>query len=200
MKRRLTRQRLYIFTKAPLMGKAKTRLAADIGGVHAQRIYKAMMTRVIRNVQSEKWDTVLTVTPKRWMGQVREWRGTPQIPQVSGSLSPRLAQVFKGKGPIVVIGTDCPEVTANDIDDAFKALKHHSVVFGPADDGGFWLMGANGPLPRRIFDNVRWSDENTLLDLAGKFDDIGVLRTLTDVDDLEALLKVRVKSAGSHRP
>jgi len=188
---------VYIFTKAPLMGKAKTRLAADIGVVHAQRIYKAMMSRVIRNVQSEKWDTVLAVTPARWLSRVREWRGVPQIRQVSGSLSPRLADVFKTKGPIVVIGTDCPQVTAQDIDHAFKALKHHKVVFGPAADGGFWLMGAIGPIPADLFDNVRWSHENTLLDLADKFDDIGVLRTLTDVDDLETLREVRANPGPS---
>ena len=173
------------------MGKAKTRLAADIGVVHAQRIYKAMMTRVIRNVQSEKWETILAVTPARWLGRVREWRGLSQTPQVSGSLSPRLANVFKMKGPIVVIGTDCPQVTKADIDAAFNALKSHTAVFGPATDGGFWLMGANGPLPAHVFDNVRWSHENTLLDLSEKFDDIGVLRTLVDVDDLEALTKAK---------
>lgn len=189
--------RLYIFTKAPLMGKAKTRLAADIGVVHAQRIYKAMMTRVIRNVRSSKWDTVLAVTPAYWMGRVKEWRGTPQVSQVSGSLSPRLAEIFKDKGPTVVIGTDCPQVTAQDIEEAFKALKRHGVVFGPAEDGGFWLMGANGPLPAHIFDNVRWSDENTLFDLADKFDGIGVLRTLIDVDDLEALRKIKAIPAPS---
>lgn len=179
------------------MGKAKTRLAADIGVVHAQRIYKAMMSRVIRNVQSPKWETILAVTPASWLGRVREWRGLPQTPQVSGSLSPRLAEVFKGRGPIVVIGTDCPQVTAADIDAAFKALKSHSAVFGPAADGGFWLMGARGPLPAHIFDNVRWSHENTLLDLSDKFENIGVLRTLVDVDDLTALQAQRANLSPS---
>jgi len=57
-----------------------------------------------------------------------------------------------------------------------------------ADDGGFWLMGAMGPLPESTFENVRWSTENTLSDLKKNLSgDIVQLRTLTDVDNLAAL-------------
>ena len=178
---------LYIIAKAPIMGKAKTRLAADIGVVHAKRIYRQMMSQIIRNVQDPRWETVLAVTPPAALGQVPEWDGLPQIAQVSGSLSPRLAQVFSGRGPTVVIGTDCPQVTSNDIAQAFQALKSSPAVFGPASDGGFWLMGAHAPLRPQIFDNIRWSHEQTLSDMRAKFGDVTVLRTLTDVDDLAAL-------------
>jgi glycosyltransferase A (GT-A) superfamily protein (DUF2064 family) len=184
--------RLYIMTKAPIMGRAKTRLAADIGVVHAKRHYRAMMVRVIRQVQDPRWETVLSVTPASSVGQVPEWYGLPQIPQVSGSLSPRLADLFKGKGPTIVIGTDCPQVTARDIAEGFRALKSHNEVFGPATDGGFWLMGANGPLPPSMFDNIQWSHKDTLSDIADKTDGaFGVLRTLTDIDDLKALQESR---------
>ena len=183
--------RLIIMAKAPIMGQAKTRLAADIGVVHAKRIYRAMMSRVIRQTSDPRWDTVLAVTPRRYLGHVPEWRDVNQVPQVSGSLSPRLAAVFNRKGPTVCIGTDCPQVTASDIANALKALTSYEAVFGPADDGGFWLFGLNGPAKPSLFDNVRWSTEHTLLDMADKFDDIGVLRTLTDVDDLAALREVR---------
>ncbi len=185
------KQVLYIMAKAPVMGRAKTRLAADIGVTHAKRHYRAMMTNILRNVQDPRWDTVLAVTPPSAMGQVPEWRGIKQIAQVSGSLSPRLAQVFTRKGPTLVIGTDSPQITAGDIADGFKALKQHEVVFGPASDGGFWLMGANGPVAAKRFDPVRWSTEHTLLDMADQFDNVGVLRTLTDIDDAKALKAYR---------
>jgi len=182
------RPRLYIVAKAPIMGRAKTRLAADIGPVHAKRIYRALMAQVLRQVQDPRWETVLAVTPPHLLGHVPDWAGIDQIPQVKGSLSPRLAALFGRKGPTLTIGTDCPQVTATDIADAFKALRSKDYVFGPASDGGFWLMGANGPLPHGFFDDVRWSHERTLSDVkkqtGGHYRE---LRTLTDVDDLKAL-------------
>jgi len=190
------KQRLYVFAKAPAMGKAKTRLAADIGKVHAHRLYRTMLSAVIGQVQDPRWETVIMATPAQAIGTVPEWTGLRQIPQVNGSLSPRLAAVFRDKGPIIVIGTDCPQVTRNDIADGFKALKKYNAVFGPADDGGFWLMGMNAPVRSDIFDNVRWSHENTLSDVEANIDgSVHRLRTLIDVDDLKALRALRALSS-----
>jgi len=186
------RPRLYIVAKAPIMGRAKTRLARDIGPAHAKRIYRAMMGRVIRRVQNPKWETVLAVTPPHLLGHVPDWAGLPQIPQVSGSLTPRLEALFSRKGPTVAIGTDCPQVDANDIAAAFEALRHNKFVFGPATDGGFWLMGTNGPLRQNVLKGVRWSHEQTLADVTNRADgSIATLRNLTDVDDLTALRHYR---------
>jgi rSAM/selenodomain-associated transferase 1 len=186
------RPTLYIFAKAPAMGKAKTRLAANIGKVHAHRLYRTMLSKVIRNVQDPRWETVLMATPARAIGQVKEWDGLWQIPQASGSLSPRLSAAFAQKGPVIVIGTDCPQVTRNDIADGFSALRQHNAVFGPADDGGFWLMGMTGPVKPSVFDNVRWSHDETLNDVEANIDgSVTHLRTLIDVDDLKALRLLR---------
>jgi len=159
--------RLYIMAKAPQLGKAKTRLAADIGKVHALRLYR----------------------------RVPQWRGTPQLPQVSGSLSPRLSALFARKGPTIVIGTDCPQVSARDIVAALKALRRHKAVFGPADDGGFWLMGMYGPVNPDVFEAVRWSHDETLADITANIDGpVARLRRLTDVDDLDALNHIRAQA------
>lgn len=186
------RPTVFIVAKAPIMGRAKTRLARDIGPVHAKRIYRAMMAQVIRQVQDPRWDTVLAVTPPHLLGHVPDWEGVAQIPQVTGSLTPRLAALFTRKGPTVVIGTDCPQVVARDIGAAFQALRSRDMVFGPADDGGFWLMGANGPLRPGFFNGVRWSHPETLADVkaraGGSFTQ---LRTLVDIDDLKALRRLR---------
>lgn len=190
------RPQLYIFAKAPAIGKAKTRLAADIGKVHAHRLYRTMLSKVIRNVQDPRWETTLMATPERAIGHVREWEGLTQLPQASGSLSPRLLAAFSQKGPVIVIGTDCPQVTRDDISDGFAALRHHAAVFGPADDGGFWLMGMNGPVKPSVFENVRWSHEKTLRDLEANIDGaVHHLRTLIDVDDLKALRALRALSS-----
>ncbi len=188
----MNRPRLIIFAKAPLMGRAKTRLAADIGPVHAQRLYRAMTARIIRTLQSPEWETVLAVTPARWMGRIPAWDRTAQYAQVSGSLSPRLMQAFDRKAPTLVIGTDSPQITRADIAAGFRALRGNAAVFGPADDGGFWLMGLAGPAPRGAFDHVRWSSENALTDVERNIKGrAAYLRTLTDVDDLKALDQVR---------
>lgn len=193
------RPTLFVVAKAPIMGRAKTRLAADIGPVHAKRLYRAMMAQVLRQVRDPRWDTVLAVTPPHLLGYVPDWYGFAQIPQVSGSLTPRLAALFSRKGPTLTIGTDCPQVDATDIAAAFRALKSHRHVFGPASDGGFWLMGANGPLPHGFFEGVRWSHAETLSDVKDKTGDaFGELRTLTDVDDLKALQAYRQSSRSPH--
>jgi len=102
------RPTLFIVAKAPIMGRAKTRLAADIGPVHAKRIYRSLMAQVLRQTKDPRWDTILAVTPPHLLGRVPDWEGFAQIPQVEGSLSPRLAALFTRKGPTLTIGTDCP--------------------------------------------------------------------------------------------
>ena len=168
------------------MGAAKTRLARDIGPVHAQRLYRAMTAQILRQVRDPRWDTVVYTSGDA--ATVPEWRGLPQRPQPGGSLSPRLAAVFAGlRRPVIVIGTDCPQVTARDIADALDALRHERFVFGPASDGGFWLMGADAPLRAGFFDGVRWSSEYTLADVRARAGEVALLRELTDVDDAEGL-------------
>ena len=184
--------KLVVFAKAPVMGRAKTRLAAGVGAVHALRLYRAMTARVLRNVRDARWETVVAVSPDR--ARVRLWEGFATVPQGPGSLSPRLARAMSGREPVCVIGTDCPQVGARDVADAFALLRTHDVVLGPADDGGFWLIGGRG-VKGGVFDGVRWSSEHALADVAGNVaragGRVGRLRVLVDVDDAGALAKVR---------
>ena len=189
--------RLVIFAKAPLMGKAKTRLAADVGYPHAQRLYRAMTANVLRRVTDPRWETVLAVSPDRRLGQFPLWERLPQVPQGQGSLSPRLARAFATPRPTCVIGTDCPGVEAQDIANAFRLLRRNALVLGPADDGGFWLMAARGPLPEGVFEDVRWSTEHALKDVAANSPGpVARLRTLTDADDLRAWRRASAEAKG----
>ncbi len=176
------------------MGKAKSRLAADIGQVQAWRIYRAMCAKIFRNCTDPRWDTVLYVTPdeKALSTYGGIWPAhLPRILQGGGDLSARSARIFSNAGPVIVIGTDTPQQNRNDIATAFKALKTHKGVFGPASDGGFWLMGFNGPAPLDLFENIRWSHPETLKDMQSKIQGpVAHLRTLTDVDDVAAWRRV----------
>lgn len=188
----MTKPVLFVFAKAPVFGRTKTRLAAHTGIVHAKRLYRMMVARVLRRVRDPRWKTVLAVTPPGSVGKVPDWEGYAQVAQVSGTLSPRLAACFARKGSTVVIGTDSPQIRSQDIADAFKALKSCQVVFGPAKDGGFWLIGANGPLPESVFEDVAWSTEQTLDDVMSNIGGrVETLRTLTDIDEITDLRAYR---------
>lgn len=178
---------LFIFAKAPLMGKAKTRLAADIGRVHALRVYRAMSAKILREVEDPRWDAVLYITPDRSIDATFGglWPAhMPRATQKDGDLTARLARVFSVKVPTIAIGTDAPQVKKRNIAKAFKALKTNPAVFGPADDGGFWLIGLNGPAKQGLFEDIRWSHPETFADMKAKLDGrIHLICTLMDVDD-----------------
>lgn len=191
--------RLVVFAKAPVIGGAKTRLAAGIGKVAAWRRHRAMTARILRQVRDRRWETVLAVAPdhalsRRFPGV---WpRDVRRTPQGAGDLGARQARVLT-RGVTLVIGTDAPQIARADIAAAFRALKRHDAVIGPAADGGYWLFGLAGPAPRGLFDAIRWSHARTRADLQARLAAFGLariahLRTLRDVDhaaDLAALKK-----------
>lgn len=171
--------RLVIFAKAPVIGGAKTRLATGVGKVQAWRIYRAMTSKIIRQVVNPAWETVLAVSPDKALD--RHFPGVwpddlTRIGQGGGDLGERQARVFSLGGPTCVIGTDTPDVSCNDIASAFRALKSHDAVIGPALDGGYWLLGLNGPAPSGLFDGIRWSHQETRNDLQYSLQDFGIKR------------------------
>jgi len=167
----MTKAKLIIFAKAPVFG-------------HAKR-------RILRNLKDPRWSLEIATARTQAAMRVPDWDGVPQFAQVSGSLSPRLAAVFARRGPTIVIGTDSPQVRPSDIASALKAMDDKTIVFGPASDGGFWLIGLAGPAPKGLFDNIRWSHDDTLKDMERNCTALGYklhhLRTLTDIDDIDAL-------------
>ncbi|MCH8488999.1 MAG: TIGR04282 family arsenosugar biosynthesis glycosyltransferase [Oceanicaulis sp.] len=185
---------LVIFAKAPVIGGAKTRLARGIGKVSAWRIYRAMTAKVLRRLKDDRWTVNLAVSPDSALTRnfPGVWPdGIARVTQGSGDLGARQGRAFAGRGAVCVIGTDAPDVTRADIAAAFNQLKRHDAVIGPAQDGGYWLLGMNGPAPRGLFDGVRWSHEKTRADLEARLIahgfSIARLRTLCDVDEADDL-------------
>ena len=87
--------RVYIFSRAPIFGLAKTRLAADIGKVHAHRIYKGMIAKVIKRAIDSRWEVIISGTPSKSLGEVIEWQGLGQVSQAKGTLSDKLNKIFR---------------------------------------------------------------------------------------------------------
>lgn len=188
--------RLVLFTKAPVIGGAKSRLAAGIGKVPAWRIYRSMLARLTQRLRDRRWTLVLSVAPDRVVARrfPKAWPADlPRVAQGGGDLGARQARVLSSWGQTVVIGSDAPQVTRADIAAAFKALRAHDAVIGPAEDGGYWLLGLKAPAPAKLFEGVRWSHAETLRDLETRMRTLGLmriahLRTLRDVDEAADLI------------
>jgi len=187
------RRRLVVMVKEPRSGLVKTRLGRGIGMTAAAWWFRHQSAQLIRRLRDPRWQIVIAVSPdseglnsRVWPGDLARW------PQGPGGLGQRMVGVFDGmpKGPVVIIGADIPDIQRADIGAAFRALGDHDAVFGPATDGGFWLVGLKRvrPRPPKMFAGVRWSSETALADsiatMAGCR--IATVRTLSDVtkDDL----------------
>jgi rSAM/selenodomain-associated transferase 1 len=185
---------LVIFARRPQLGIGKRRLAADVGDVEALRFARSALDRLVRTLgRDPRWRLWLAVTPDRPLDWVRA--GTA-LPQGTGDLGQRLTRVIEAlpPGPVVVLGSDTPTVTRADIAAAFRALGPDRAVFGPAPDGGYWLIGLRrSPGERLPFDGVRWSTANALADTLANLEGcrISLLREQEDVDDGPALRRWR---------
>ncbi|HWX49843.1 MAG TPA: TIGR04282 family arsenosugar biosynthesis glycosyltransferase [Roseomonas sp.] len=183
------RDTVLIFARAPRLGAVKRRLARGIGAMAALRFYRAQLAAVARAVvRGARWDVRLAITPPS--ARARWPLGLPWLPQGLGDLGARLDRTTRAhRGRVVVIGSDIPGITAEDIGAAFRALGRADAVFGPAEDGGYWLVGLSPRRPARPFAQVRWSTEHALADTLANFVGrrIALLRTLRDVDTAEDL-------------
>jgi uncharacterized protein len=182
------RAHLFIMAKVPMMGRVKTRLARDIGPAAAVRFYRANLGHVThRLARDPRIQTCLAIAPDTDRRRVTCPAHVQRMGQGNGDLGQRMQRLLGrvSPGPAVVIGTDIPAVTSGLISDAFKVLRTHDAVLGPAADGGYWLVGVRSA--RRtpnIFAHVRWSTEWTLADtlrnLKGRR--VGFVDALSDVD------------------
>ena len=172
-----------VFARAPRLGAVKRRLARDIGDRAALRFHTATLTRLLRGLAAEKrFRTVLAITPDR----ARISFQVQRIPQGRGDLGVRMHRVFWRfpRGRIAIIGCDIPEAGPPDLHAALRALGSADAVFGPAADGGYWLVAMSPRRPARPFARVRWSTEHALADTLANFAGrrVAMLRTLHDVD------------------
>ncbi|NQY61437.1 TIGR04282 family arsenosugar biosynthesis glycosyltransferase [Cognatishimia sp.] len=185
---------LVIMVKEPHPGRVKTRLGRDIGLTASAWWFRHQVAGLLRRIEDPRWETVLAVAPDVEGMTSRVWpEHLPRVPQGSGNLGDRMARVFRTmpKGPVCIIGADIPGITRARVGEAFKALGNHDAVFGPAPDGGYWLVGLKRqrPVPPRLFEGVRWSTDTALADSAATMKGLSIahVATLQDVDTLADL-------------
>ena len=175
-------QTLILFVRLPRLGVGKRRLAREIGEVAALRFERLMLARSLRRLgRDPRWRLRLAVTPDH---AASHWPGA--MPQGAGDLGQRMrcALAAAGPGPRLLVGSDIPGMTAAHIAAAFRLLRRRDIVFGPARDGGFWLVGCRHRAPD--FGCARWSSAHALTDTLANLPprmSVGFAATLDDVDD-----------------
>ncbi len=187
------RQTLVVMLKETLPGRVKTRLGRDIGMVAAAWWFRHQVARLLREVHDPRWRVVLAVTPDHAGLKSRVWPShLPRVPQGRGDLGKRMGRLMRHlpPGPVCIIGGDIPGIRRRHIARAFAALGGHDAAFGPAPDGGYWLVGMTRVMvPASLFQGVRWSTEHALADSIASLGGarVAMVDELRDVDTVADL-------------
>jgi rSAM/selenodomain-associated transferase 1 len=188
-----------VFVRAPEMGRVKTRLAVEIGADAALRVYRRLAEHTLAEARALAADASVRVhfTPADAGAAVRAWlgAGAEYLPQADADLGGRMRAAFAeafaaGFRRVVIIGSDLPALSASVVRQAFARLETHTVVLGPARDGGYYLLGMR-EMVGAVFEGVPWSTPVVLERTMEILREIGItpalLETLADVDEADDL-------------
>ena len=194
----MKRIRIVIFAKAPVPGKAKTRLIPALGPIGAARLAHRMLLRTIEEAEAAGLSIPeLCTTPHPYDPEWRPFLPDAQIrctDQGDGGLGDRLARAAKrvtllGEH-VLLIGTDCPELDRHRLRAAAEMLASHDAVIHPAADGGYALLGLAKCDPA-IFQGIAWSTPSVAADTISRIEALGwslhIGDTLRDVDEPQDL-------------
>lgn len=188
----MTKTLIIVFVKNIKLGKVKTRLAKTIGNQGAFEVYSEL-------VKITELATANITTDKRiyFSDAVidSKWTNSYKTIQQGNNLGERMKNAFidgfkDGYERIVLIGSDLPDINAKHIKNGLNHLKNSEVVFGPAIDGGYYLVGMS-KMYHSIFDDKPWSQSSLLKQTLNELDQnkisYSLLETLNDIDTFEDL-------------
>jgi rSAM/selenodomain-associated transferase 1 len=190
------KQSLLVFVKNPLSGKVKTRLGKSIGYPQAAQVYRKLLAHTKQQILRLKADVQI------WYGDAINnqdlWSqtGFSKHLQIQEDLGQRMNNAVEkafaeGAHKVVVIGSDCPEISTQVLQQAFEELKKHDVVIGPANDGGYYLLGFSKYY--NLFNNIAWSTSTVLPQTLAQIKTSQLshflLPELVDLDTVEDLKK-----------
>lgn len=193
---------LMVFAKNPVLGTAKTRLAASVGDEKALEIYQFLLQYTANIAAATDSDKGVFYSDNITSGDVFSEEDFNKTLQIQGNLGQKMYAGFQtafanNYERVIIIGSDCYELSTAIINQAFEALLSNNFVIGPAKDGGYYLLGMR-QLEPAIFQNKTWSHESlyqaTLADFKALNYSFVELPLLSDVDYLEDLpQEVRTK-------
>ena len=177
-----------VFQKNAILGKVKTRLASGMGELRALEIYRHLIQltySALEDVPVPVWTYFSDFIPESPYPSVEKC-----FVQEGQDLGERMANAFArsfelGMDKVVLIGTDCPMLQSQHLNQAFEALNHSDLVVGPATDGGYYLIGMN----RRadyLFEGITWSTSQVLSETLNVASQHGLTTTLLhELDDID---------------
>lgn len=189
---------LIIFMKFPRPGAVKTRLQPEISPDGSYRLFRAMCEDLVANLSdSEQFDLQIHFWPPESASQMRDWLGEHLafVPQISGNLGEKMNgaianSLATGYRKAAIIGSDLPTLNATRINLAFEKLDSSDVVFGPTNDGGYYLVGMRQPLPA-LFENIPWSTDSVFartMEVANSNHiSVALLPQESDIDTIEEI-------------
>lgn len=187
---------LIVFTKNKLFGKVKTRLAKTIGDAAAFEVYETLFHITERESCAVRNADVEVHFSHHINSEA--WADCLKYVQVGETLGDRMKHAFQagfkaGYENIIGIGADLPEIRHESIENGFEALSDKDFVFGPAEDGGYYMVGMSKSEGLYIFENKPWSTGELLAvtkaEIAEKGDSIQLFEVLNDIDTIEDLEK-----------
>lgn len=198
-------QRLLVFARVPELGNVKTRLAADVGGERALRVYQTMLREVLSRIGTSNEATEIEVlwapTPAANGDTLRDAFGEVRslAMQTGETLGDRLSMAFSERfffhrtHRIIAIGVDDPAITRELIDHAFALLESVEWVVGPASDGGYYLIGCRGPsFSVEAFSGIEWGTSTVLDATLARIRDLGAtVATLPERFDIDTAEDLR---------
>ncbi|MDO6437998.1 TIGR04282 family arsenosugar biosynthesis glycosyltransferase [Cyclobacterium sp. 1_MG-2023] len=185
---------IIVFQKFPSPGKVKTRLAATIGNEKAVFIYTYLLNYTHKLLSSIKADVLIfhegPIDTKQYAKDNYSF-----YPQTGKDLGEKMSQAFdqaftEGYEHVIIIGTDCIELRLRHIEEAFACLANNDLILGPAEDGGYYLIGLNKN-DGQLFENIAWSSDsvfaNTIAIATEKQLKVHLLECLNDIDEYSDL-------------
>lgn len=185
----MTSNGLIVFIKNPEVGKAKTRVAATVGDDKAMEVYLSLL-RITSDVVVSV-DATRHLFYSHFINEADDWDNGLYVKdiQIDGDLGAKMLDAFtKALGhseKVIIIGSDCPYITVDIINQAYADLDSTDVVIGPADDGGYYLLGMKTTVPE-IFQNMRWSEADVRSVTESRLNELSIsyslLPMLSDID------------------
>jgi rSAM/selenodomain-associated transferase 1 len=203
---------LLVFARAPVVGHVKTRLIAALGEQGACRLYEQLVSQTLqracaaRGAQVQLW--VAGDPANEFVQQCARRFRVPVFQQHGADLGQRMAGAFdhafcavRPVAGCVLIGTDCPAQSVEDLEQAEQALRSNDAVLQPAQDGGYVLIGLRGAQPR-LFEAIDWGSRRVAAQTLQRAASLGLslhaLRTVPDLDDEEDLSRARARGWIGH--
>jgi rSAM/selenodomain-associated transferase 1 len=190
-------QHLIILIRNPQLGKVKTRLAATVGDERALEVYRKLLAITRTAALGADCESHLHYSDRIDLDDVWPNAYFSKYVQQGEGLGERMLHAFtlsfaNGAERAIVVGSDCPELTSSLINAAFNALDGHDAVIGPADDGGYYLLGMKRPVPD-FFERKQWSTATVLADTLADAQRLGLkvqlMPMLSDLDNEVDLIR-----------